>query len=121
MPSSVSSEESLMKFNKIEAPSVRESRNDVEESWWQDDRKGKSNESDSSSSDSQESIRSPSKLSSSKSHSVSFFNSKSESSEGVVFKGNIEASVLQFGDLLDTEVRWSSKKKIIIVIKKIGL
>ena len=110
MPSSVSSEESLMKFNKIEAPSVRESRNDVEESWWQDDRKGKSNESDSSSSDSQESIRSPSKLSSSKSHSVSFFNSKSESSEGVVFKGNIEASVLQFGDLLDTEVRWSSKK-----------
>ena len=42
---------------------------------------------------------------------MSFFNSKSESSEGVVFKGNLEASVLQFGDLLDTEVRWSSKKK----------
>ncbi|RMX53320.1 hypothetical protein pdam_00022466 [Pocillopora damicornis] len=33
VPSSVSSEESLMKFNKIEAPSVRESRSDVEESW----------------------------------------------------------------------------------------
>ena len=99
-----------MKFNKIEASSVRESRSDVEESWWQYDGKGKSNESDSSSRDSQESIRSQSKLSSSKSHSVSFFNSKSESSEGVVFKWNLEASVLQFGDLLDTEVRWSSKK-----------
>ena len=99
-----------MKLNKFEAPSVRESRSDVEESWWQDDGKGKSNESDSSSSDSQESIRSPNKLTSSKSHSMSFFNSTSESSEGVVFKGKMEASVLQFGDLLDTEVRWSLKK-----------
>ena len=55
---------------------------------------------------------------------MSFFNSKSESSEGVVFKGNLEASVLQFGDLLDTEVRWSPKimsPKIMIVITKIGL
>ena len=41
---------------------------------------------------------------------MSFFNSTSESSEGVVFKGKMEASVLQFGDLLDTEVRWSLKK-----------
>ncbi|CAH3159646.1 unnamed protein product, partial [Pocillopora meandrina] len=56
------------------------------------------------------SIRSPSKLSSSKSHSVSFFNSKSESSEGVAFKGNLEASVLQFGDLLDTESEDSDER-----------
>ena len=99
-----------MKLNKFEAPSVRESRSGEEESWWDDDGKGKSNESDSSSSDSQESNRSPSKLTSSKSHSTLFFNSKSESSERVVFKGKMEASVLQFGDLLDTEVRWSLKK-----------
>ncbi|RMX53321.1 hypothetical protein pdam_00022467 [Pocillopora damicornis] len=46
----------------------------------------------------QESIRSQSKLTSSKSHSVSFFNSKSESSEGV------------FGDLLDTESEDSDER-----------
>ena len=100
-----SEEEILMNFNKIEAPSVRGSRNDVEESWWQDDEKSGNNGSDSSSSDSQESIRGPSKITSSKSHSVSFFSIKSESSEGVVFTGNFDASVLQFGDLLDSEVR----------------
>lgn len=36
---------------------------------------------------------------------MSFFSSKSESSEGVVFLGNADESVLQFGDLLDTEVQ----------------
>ena len=84
-----------------------ESAEDVEDSWWQDDEKGKNNESDSSSSDSQESICCPSKLTPSEIHSVSFFNSKSESSEGVVFRGNVEALVPQSGDLSDTEVRWS--------------
>ena len=38
---------------------------------------------------------------------MSFFNSKSESSEGVVFRGNVEALVPQSADLSDTEVRWS--------------
>ena len=36
---------------------------------------------------------------------MSFVNSKSESSEGVVFRGNVEALVSQSGDLSDTEVR----------------
>lgn len=75
----------------------------MEDSWWQEEQDPDKNGSDSSSSGSQESFRSPSKASS-KSHSVSFFNSKSESSEGVVFIGNMDESVLQFGDLLDTEV-----------------
>ena len=43
---------------------------------------------------------------------MSFFNSKSESSEGVVFRGNVEALVPQSADLSDTEVRWSWKKYI---------
>ena len=108
----VSSEESLLQLNKIEAPSARSNENNVEDSWWQEGEEPDQNESDSSSSESQESIRSPSKTASSKSHSVSFFSSKSESSEGVVFTGNADESVLQFGDLLDTEVQlyngWSS-------------
>lgn len=105
LPSAVSSEESLLKLNKIEAPSVRSNENNVEDSWWQDGDEPNQNGTDSSSSGSQESFRSPSKTASSKSHSVSFFSSKSESSEGVVFIGNADESVLQFGDLLDTEVQ----------------
>ena len=100
----MSTEDSLMKLNKIEAPSIRSNGNNVEDSWWQGDEEAEKNGSDSSSSDSQESIRSPNK-SSSKSHSVSFLNSTSESSEGVVFTANTDESVLQFGDLLDTEVK----------------
>lgn len=98
----MSTEDSLLKLNKIEAPSIRSNENNVEDSWWQEGQEP--NVSDSSSSGSQESFRSPSKTSS-KSHSVSFFSSKSESSEGIVFKGNADESVLQFGDLLDTEVK----------------
>ena len=99
--SSVSTEDSLLKLNKIEAPSMRGSGDNVEESWWQGEEEP--NGSDSSSSGSQQSFRSPPNTSS-KSHSISFFSSKSESSEGIVFNTNIDESVLQFGDLLDTEV-----------------
>jgi len=104
-PAAVSSEDSLLKLNKIEEPSVRSNENNVEDSWWQESEEPDQNGADSSSSGSQESFRSPSKTASSKSHSVSFFSSKSESSEGVVFMGNADESVLQFGDLLDTEVQ----------------
>ena len=104
-PAAISSEDSLLNLNKIEAPSVRSNANSVEDSWWQEGEEPDQNGADSSSSGSLESFRSPSKTASSKSHSVSFFSSKSESSEGVVFMGNADESVLQFGDLLDTEVR----------------
>ena len=114
-PAAVSSEESLLQLNKIEAPSVRSNDNNVEDSWWQDGEEPNQNGSDSSSSGSQESVRSPSKPASSKSHSVSFFSSKSESSEGVVFMGNADESVLQFGDLLDTEVQlWRLEESMLI-------
>ena len=83
---------------------MRGNDNNVEDSWWQEGEEPDENGADSSSSGLQESFRSPSNTSS-KSHSVSFFNSKSESSEGIVFKGNADESVLQFGDLLDTEVK----------------
>ena len=98
-----------MKMNKIEAPSFGGRDNDVEGSWWQQDAAPDNEESDSSSSGSQESFRSP-RSSSCRSHSVSFFSSKSESSEGVVFAANIDDSVLQFGDLLDTEVTLGSQR-----------
>ena len=101
--SSVSTEDSLLKLNKIEAPSMRGAGDNVEESWWQGEEEANTNGSDWSSSGSQESFRSPPNTSS-KSHSISFFSSKSESSEGIVFNTNIDESVLQFGDLLDTEV-----------------
>ncbi|XP_022808965.1 eIF-2-alpha kinase GCN2-like isoform X3 [Stylophora pistillata] len=52
--SSVSDEESLMKLNKIEEPSMGSSTNDLEDFWWQGDDKEETNGSDSSSSDSQE-------------------------------------------------------------------
>ena len=101
----MSGEDSLLKLNKIEAPSIRGDGESVEDSWWQEDQESGKNGSDSSSSGSQESFRSPQKTPS-KGHSVSFFSSKSESSEGIVFTaGNIDESVLQFGDLLDTEVQ----------------
>lgn len=99
-PSTVSSEDSLLLANKIEAPSMRGDRGEVEDSWWQGEQEPEKNGSDSSCSESQDSFRSPQK-----GLSVSFFSSKSESSEGIVFTaGNIDDSVLQFGDLLDTEV-----------------
>lgn len=101
--SSVSTEDSLLKLNKIEAPSMRGAGDNVEESWWQGEEEANTKGSDWSSSGSQESFRSPPNTSS-KSHSISFFSSKSESSEGIVFNTNIDESVLQFGDLLDTEV-----------------
>ena len=75
----------------------------VEESWWEGEEEPNTNGSDSSSSGSQESFQGPPNTSS-KSHSISFFSSKSESSDGIVFNTNIDESVLQFGDLLDTEV-----------------
>lgn len=103
LPSTVSSEESLLKLNKIEAPSMRGNGNNVEDSWWQEEQEPEINGSDSSSSGSLESFRSSQKTPS-KGHSMSFFSSKSESSEGIVFTGNVDESVLQFGDLLDTEV-----------------
>lgn len=102
--SSVLTEDSLLKLNKIEAPSMRGAGDNVEESWWQGEEEANTKGSDWSSSGSQESFRSPPNTSS-KSHSISFFSSKSESSEGIVFNTNIDESVLQFGDLLDTEVR----------------
>lgn len=105
LPSTVSNEDSLLKLNKIVEPSIRSNDNNVEDSWWQEGEQPSKNGSDSSSSESQESFRRPSHTSS-KSHSVSFFSSKSESSEGIVFKaGNADESVLQFGDLMDTEVK----------------
>jgi len=91
---------------------VRSNENNVEDSWWQEGEESDQNGADSSSSGSQESFRSPSKTASSKSHSMSFFSSKSESSEGVVFVGNADESVLQFGDLLDTEVQFSMAARI---------
>lgn len=98
-PSTVSKEESLLKLNKIEAPSIREDRESCEDSWWQDEKEPSKNGSDSSSSGSQVSVRSPRK-----GHSMAFFSSKSESSEGIVFNAaNVDESVLQFGDLMDTE------------------
>ena len=103
--SAMSGEDSLLKLNKIEAPSMRGDREGVEDSWWQEDQESNKSGSDLSFSDSQESFRSP-QTTSSKGHSMSFFSSKSESSEGIVFTaGNIDESVLQFGDLLDTEVQ----------------
>ena len=91
---------------------MRGTGDNVEDSWWQGEDEPDKNGSDSSSSESQKSFRSPQNTSS-KSHSISFFSSKSESSEGIVFTGNIDESVLQFGDLLDTEVQlldWTTCK-----------
>ena len=82
---------------KLEAPSVRGDRESVEDSWWQEEQESDKNGSDSSSSGSHESFRGVQNTSS-KGHRVSFFSSKSESSED-------DDSVLQFGDLLDTEVQ----------------
>lgn len=89
-------EDSLLELNKIEAPSLRADRQSGDESWWKE---GEEDGSESSSSGSQDSVRSPQK-----SHSTSFFSSKSKSSERIVFDAaKIDESVLQFGDLMDTE------------------
>ena len=97
-------EDSLLEFNKIEAPSLRPDRQSGDESWWKDGEESSKDGSDSSSSGSQDSVRSPQK-----SHSTSFFSSKSKSSERIVFDtAKIDESVLQFGDLMDTEVRYFS-------------
>ena len=101
--SSGSAEESLLKLNEMEAPSMRGTVDNVEESWWEGEDEANTNGSDSSSSGSLESFEGPPNTSS-KSHSISFFSSKSESSDGIIFSTNIDESVLQFGDLLDTEV-----------------
>lgn len=94
-------EDSLLELNKIEAPSLRADRQSGDESWWKD---GEESSKDGWSSGSQDSVRSPQK-----SHSTSFFSSKSKSSERIVFDtANIDESVLQFGDLMDTEVRYFS-------------
>ncbi|XP_074628735.1 eIF-2-alpha kinase GCN2-like [Acropora palmata] len=92
-------EDSLLELNKIEAPSLRPDRQSGLESWWKDGEESSKDGSDSSSSGSQDSVRSPQK-----SHSTSFFSSKSKSSERIVFDtAKIDESVLQFGDLMDTE------------------
>ena len=94
-------EDSLLELNKIEAPSLRGDRQSGDESWWKD---GEESSKDGWSSGSQDSVRSPQK-----SHSTSFFSSKSKSSERIVFDtANIDESVHQFGDLMDTEVRYFS-------------
>lgn len=94
-------EDSLLELNKIEAPSLRADRQSGDESWWKE---GEEDGSESSSSGSQDSVRSPQK-----SHSTSFFSSKSKSSERIVFDAaKIDESVLQFGDLMDTEVSYFS-------------
>ena len=94
-------EDSLLELNKIEAPSLRADRQSGDESWWKE---GEEDGSESSSSGSQDSVRSPQK-----SHSTSFFSSKSKSSERIVFgPAKIDESVSQFGDLMDTEVRYFS-------------
>ncbi|KAJ7390571.1 hypothetical protein OS493_023959 [Desmophyllum pertusum] len=54
LPPAASSEDSLLKLNKIDAPSIRS--NNVEDSWWQEEQDPDKNGSDSSSSGSQESF-----------------------------------------------------------------
>lgn len=82
-------EDSLLELNKIEAPSLRGDRQSGDESWWKD---GEESSKDGWSSGSQDSVRSPQK-----SHSTSFFSSKSKSSERIVFDtANIDESVHQF-------------------------
>ena len=97
-------EDSLLKLNNIEAPSIRADRESGDESWWKGGGELSKDRSDYSSIGSQDSVRGPQK-----SHSTSFFSSKSKSSERIVFgTANIDESVLQFGDLMDTEVRYFS-------------
>lgn len=97
-------EDSLLKLNNIEAPSIRADRESGDESWWKGGGELSKDRSDYSSIGSQDSVSSPQK-----SLSTSFFSSKSKSSERIVFgTANIDESVLQFGDLMDTEVRYLS-------------
>ncbi|XP_031551320.1 eIF-2-alpha kinase GCN2-like [Actinia tenebrosa] len=92
------SEDLLMKLNAFEAPSEVSGNSKLDESWCSDGAEERRSDSDSS----EDEAALVHKKGSPKG---SFFNSKSGgSSEGIVFATNsIEESMLQFGDLLDTE------------------
>ncbi|XP_048580135.1 eIF-2-alpha kinase GCN2-like isoform X3 [Nematostella vectensis] len=92
-------EESLLEMNRFEAPSIAPER-EGEDSWCSDGEKQDVSESDES--QDEEVIPLPKYKGSPKG---SFFSSKSGgSSEGIVFASStFDESMLQFGDLLDTE------------------
>ena len=97
-PPDKSSEDSLMKLNFVDAPSIRAT--DDEGSWCSTG--NGASDSDSSSDASVCEVRSPGSKVSPKEKGSSL--GISESGSGGIIFGNMDESVLQFGDLLDTEV-----------------
>ena len=97
-PPDKSSEDSLMKLNFVDAPSIMAT--DDEGSWCSTG--NGASDSDSSSDASVCEVRSPGSKVSPKEKGSSL--GISESGSGGIIFGNMDESVLQFGDLLDTEV-----------------